>query len=404
MKKLMIIAAAAALVGIGTTATLYGFGNDDILQGAFPNRIHTTIALPADAQGIDQTVFQLADDNWTPAFANIDFKNGDTGENTYRPDGTLAHREVFYGQLPDGSKQLRWRAEYAADGVTYTTDAGFWPNGSRKRVGDRLEDGSYLIVTYFEDGITEQERSLIAADGSGLFQRVKHLDGTLAYFGRKTDKAIEETVYTESGKKLRFTSRNMFRSQVVEYYPDTDVVKSDIVSDTYDITMLSYDPTGRMSQKVVIETGILTVIYFPDGAEPYQQKWLRTNHDEAKKGAPSTWRIYSVARVDAAEKPHFEFWFQTDPKFTTNVPWFSYESLDGKPTETSGDVLISRANDSGCLVSETKSTERYAAPYWEKTYSAENGECVAYPMPTELMHDLPFVPPNRVPESKPHYS
>ncbi|MCC7527429.1 MAG: hypothetical protein IT342_02835, partial [Candidatus Melainabacteria bacterium] len=173
LHSLVIVAAAAVLLGGVAVATLHGESNgEDLTTGAFPSRIPHIISLPDSSKGVDQQVTEMTADLLLPAYATIDFKNGDTGQDLFRGDGTTMQREVFYKQEPGQPKQLKWRASIAEDGVTYLNDQAFWQDGTRKRAGDRLPNGTYLIFTYFLGGTLENSKTILAADGSALYHRV----------------------------------------------------------------------------------------------------------------------------------------------------------------------------------------------------------------------------------------
>src|SRR5687767_5006499 len=100
-KSLLSIAALALLVAGAVAVGLRGNDTpEDLLAGAFPGRLQHSISLPEDTVGINQRVTELSPDRVFPKDATVDFKNGDTGREYYRDDGTLERIEVFYQTRP----------------------------------------------------------------------------------------------------------------------------------------------------------------------------------------------------------------------------------------------------------------------------------------------------------------
>lgn len=404
LHSLLIVAAAAVLLGGVAVATLHGESDfEDLTKGAFPNRIPHTISLPDSSKGVDQRVTEMTADLLMPAYATIDFKNGDTGQDLFRADGTTMEREVFYKQEPGQPKQLKWRASIAEDGVTYLNDAAFWQDGTKKRVGDRLPNGTYLIFTYFLGGTLENSKTILAADGSALFHRVLRENGQLEYLGQKTKDGIEEKAFAQDGKPTMYNLHGMFRSRKIEYYGDSGVPKTDFLIESYQVTALYYAANGKLTQKRVFKYGGMDVFVYENGVPKYQQYWQRMNPEEAKKGAESIWQLYSVARIDTMEKEHWKLWFHTGAKVTTTVPHFSYESLDGKPTESSESVKVSNYTEAGCLKVETWQDAQFGNVTKRIEYPQDRG-CSTTALPVDLMKEIPFVaPPITVPEPEPHH-
>ncbi len=402
MKSILTIAALTVLLGGVAVATLQGANNGDLTQGAFPNRVPHSVALPTGSQGIDQRVTELSADLLLPKDADIDFKNGETGQDLYRDNGTMQHREVYYKQLPGKPKQLKWQASIGLDGVTYMDDTAFWPDGSRQRVGNRQADGSYLILTYFAGGQTEQSRSIIGADGKGLFQRIVRDNGKLAYLGQKTKDGIEETTYSEDGHKLKYSMRNFSTKRKTEFYPNSDDPKSDIIEDSFNYTTISYAPGGKIIEKYLVQNSSLTVFHYENGVPKYMQYWLRTNTAEAVKGAPSVWQLYSIAVIDDQEKEHWKLWFKTGDKVTTLVPSFTYESLDGLPTEKSHSVKVSYYTDAGCLREEIWQDAQFGKEVKKIMYPQDRG-CSTIPLPADMLKPMPAdAPVKKIPAPEPH--
>jgi hypothetical protein len=406
LRSVVIVAVAALLIAGVAAVAIFSGGSGDLTKGAFPHRIQSSLALPDSSLGIDQRLTSLAGDEFVAQLANIDFKNGETGEDLFRPNGTMKSREVFYKAVEGLPRQLKWRATIAEDGVTYMDDAAFWMDGSRQRVGTRNADGTYQIQTWFEGGVAEHESTVLAADGSALYHRVLRLDGTLAYVGENSKGTIEEKTFSDNGQPLKYVQRSMFRTHLIDYYPDTGVAKTDFLMETYLVTATYRDETGNITQKREFTFAGMKVVVYENGVPKYSQFWQRLNPFEAQKGGkPSVLQIYSVARLDAQGNEHWKLWFQSGTNFEGKppVPMFSYESVDGLPIEESGHVKVSNYTDAGCLRVETWSDAQYGKELRRIEYPQDRG-CSTLDLPLDLMKEIPFVaPPKTVPEPEPHH-
>lgn len=406
MKNLIVIATAALAIAGAAVIALNGRSTDipDLTAGAFPERLPHSLALPDSKEGINLRVTELSPDRIFPKDASVDFKNGDTGREYHRDDGTLERIEVFYSTLPDRALQLKWRAIIAGDGVTYVSDSAFWADGTRKRVGERLADGSYSIVTYFQDGTMENEHTLLAADGSALYHRVMTEKGVLLYIGEKTKKGIEEKTFAENGNPVKYFSHSMFSSHRIEYYGDTGKPRLDVNMESTKFTVVYFGPDGKPTQKRVISFGGMDVFVYVNGVPKYQQFWQRMNPFDAKKGAESVWQLYSVARIDANEKPYWKLWFYTGARYAgKNIPNFSYESKDGLPTENSKLVEVNTYSEAGCLKVKILQDAQYGNAI-EKTAFPQDRGCSTLTLPLDLMKEIPDPAPiKKLPEPEPHY-
>lgn len=405
--KSLITAAAAALLIAGIAAVgLNGRSTStaDLTAGAFPGRLPHSIDLPDSKLGVELRVTELSPDRLFPKDASVDFKNGDTGREYHRDDGTIERIEVFYKSMPYMPMQLKWRATIGVDGVTYTSDSAFWSDGTRKRVGERLADGTYSIVTYFKDGTTENERTLLAANGSALYHRVTTENGLLLYIGEKTKDGIEEKTFAENGNPVKYVLRSIFRTKKVEYYGDTGKPKMDVTMESTKYTVIYFGPDGKPTQKRVIGFGGMDVFVYENGVPKYQQFWQRMNPYDAKKGAESVWQLYSVARIDANEKPYWKLWFYTDAKHVgQTVPNFSYESKDGLATEDSKLVEVNTYSEGGCLLVKVLQNAQFGDPI-EKTQFPQDRGCSTLDLPLDLMKEIPDPAPiTKVPDPEPHY-
>lgn len=405
LRSVVIVAASALLIaGIGAV-TMFAGGPGDLTTGAFPHRIQSSIALPESKQGIDQRTTTLTGE-FVPFNADIDFKNGETGEDLFRPNGTMKSREVYYKQVEGLPRQIKWRASIGEDGVTYMNDAAFWMDGSRQRVGTRDADGTYRIQTWFEGGAAEHMSTVLAADGRALYHRVLRPDGTLAYIGENSKGTIEEKVFSDNGQPLKYTQRSLFRTHLIDYYPDTGIAKTDFLMETYLVTAIYRDEAGNITQKREFTFAGMKVVVYENGVPKYAQFWQRLNPFEAQKqGKPSVFHLNSVAIVDEKGMEHWKLWFQSGTKFEgkPSIPMFSYESLDGLPTEESGHVKVSNYTDAGCLRVETWSDAQFGKPLRRIDYPQDRG-CSTVEMPLDLMKEIPFVaPPRTVPDPEPHH-
>ncbi len=406
MKSLLTIAAAALLIA-GASALFTGghtSNTADLRAGAFPERLPHSLELPDSKMGIDLRVTELSPDRLFPKDADVNFKNGDTGREYHRDDGTLERIEVFYSTLPDRALQLKWRATIAVDGVTYTSDTAFWPDGTRKRLGERGADGTYSIVTYFQDGTTENERTLLAADGSALYHRITSDKGVVLYVGEKRKQDIEEKTFAENGNPVKYHLHSMFSSHKIEYYGDTGKPRLDVNLETTRFTVIHYAPDGKPTQKRVIDFGGVNVFVYENGVPKYQQYWQRLNPHEAKKGAESQWQLYSVARIDASERPYWKLWFYTGSKYAgKTIPYFMYVSKDGLPTEISKLVEVTNFHDDGCMWMRTLSESQYGKAIQQTKFPEDRG-CSTLPLPLDLMKEVKDPAPiTKVPEPEPHF-
>lgn len=406
MKSLLITAAAALAIASAAVIALNGQGSttSDLTEGAFPGRLPHSIGLPDSAEGVDQRVTELSPDRLFPKEANVDFKNGDFGREYHRDDGTLERIEVFYSTMPDRAVQLKWRGIIAADGVTYVSDSAFWADGTRKRIGNRLADGTYSIVTYFQNGTTENERTVLAADGTALFHSVTTENGILLYSGEKTKSGIEEKTFAENGNPVKYTLRSMFSSRLIEYFGDTGVPKADVSMDMYSHTVTFFAADGKVVEKRLITFGGMKVTVFENGVASYEQYWQRMNPFDVQKGAESEWQLYSVARVDSAELAHWKLWFRTGEaykgKHTAN---FIYESKDELPTSSSAQVLVTNFDEGGCMFHRVLQDAQYGNPIKKETFPTDRG-CSTPALPLELMKWRPFTPfTKKIPDPEPHH-
>ncbi|MCC7528428.1 MAG: hypothetical protein IT342_07900, partial [Candidatus Melainabacteria bacterium] len=267
----------------------------------------------------------------------------------------------------------------------------------------RLPNGTYLIFTYFLGGTLENSKTILAADGSALYHRVLRENGQLEYLGQKTKDGIEERAFAQDGKPTSYRLAGAYRSRKIEYYGDSGIPKTDFLIESYRVTALYYAPDGKLTQKRVFKYGGMDVFVYENGVPKYQQYWQRINPEEAKKGAESIWQLYSVARLDDMEKEHWKLWFYTGANVTTTVPHFSYESLDGKPTESSQSVKVSNYTEAGCLKVETWQDAQFGNVSKRIEYPQDRG-CSTRPLPADLMKEIPFVaPPVTVPDPEPHH-
>lgn len=404
-KSLLTIAALALLI---TGAIAFGLrGNDtteDLLAGAFPGRLPHSLGLPDSKMGINQRVTELSPDRVFPKDSTVDFKNGDTGREYYRDNGTLERIEVFYQTRPGYTQQLKWRAEFGSDGLTTVEDSAFWPDGTRKRIGQRLADETYSIVTYFQGGTVENTRSLLHADGSALYHRILSETGTLLYIGEKTKEGIEERTFAPNGNPVKYTLRKMFESKKIEYYGDTGIPKMDVAMNSYVYTAIYYAENGDITEKRKINFGGMEVTVYEAGVAKYQQYWQRMNPFDAQKGAESVWQLYSVARLDAASAQEtWKLWLRTGDDFANkHIPQFSYESKDGLPTPSSKLVEVRSYTEAGCLRVIVTQDAQYGHEISRVEFPQDRG-CSTLDLPLDLMKELPFTPfTDKIPEPEPH--
>lgn len=406
MKSLIIAVAAAVLLGGVAVATLSGrdSGDQNIAQGAFPERIPHSIGLPESKLGVDNQVTTLSDDLKFPSITDRNFKNGDTGKDFFRDNGTMKERVVWYRRLPDQALQIKWRATIAEDGVTYVEDAAFYADGTRQRIGERKADGTYQIFTYFQGGKVENTHTILAADGSALLHRVQNELGKLLYFGEKTKQGIEEKSFADNGNPVKYSLRTTFSSHITEYYGDTGIPKQDVTTDSYKFTVTYWAKDGKITEKRVITFGGMQVTVYENGVAKYEQYWQRMNPFDAKKGAESVWQLYSVARLDADGKEHWKLWFRTGDHFAgKHIPQFTYESKDGLPTEASKLVEVRNYTDAGCLRMILTQDAQYGNELKRVEYPQDRG-CSTVDLPIDLMKERPFKPfTDKIPDPEPHF-
>jgi hypothetical protein len=402
--SLLIVAAAALLITGAVAVALKGKDvPEDLTAGAFAKRLPHSLALPDSKLGINQRVTELSPDRIFPKDANVDFQNGDTGREYYRDNGTLERIEVFYKQLPGQAQQLKWRAVMLPDGIRTMEDSAFWPDGTRRRIGTLLGDDSYSVVTYFQDGTTENTRTLLHPDGSALYHRIQSETGILLYIGEKTNEGIEEKNFAPNGNPVKYSLRKMFESRKIEYYGETGIPKMDLSMNSYLYTAIYYAPDGKTTEKRLISFGGMTVIVYEAGVAKYAQSWQRMNPFDAQKGAESVWQLYSVARIDDAEQSHWKLWFRTGDDYVgKHVPYFIYESKDGMPTASSKLVQVTSFNEQGCMFHRVLQDAQYGNALKTEKFTTDRG-CSTIPLPLELMKELPFTPfTDKIPQSEPH--
>ncbi len=407
MKSLIIAVAAAVLLGGVAVATLSGHnsGDQNIAQGAFPERIPHSIGLPESSLGIDNQVTTLSDDLKFPSLTDRNFKNGDTGKDFFRDNGTMKERIVWFKQLPNQPLQIKWRATIAEDGVTYMEDSAFWSDGTRQRIGKRYPNGSYEIVTYFQGGKVENTYTVLAQDGSALYHRVQTEKGVLLYIGVKIMDGIEESTFAANGKPTKYSLRKSFETHTKEYYGDTGVLKQEVSMDSYHFTAVYYAADGKLTEKRKIDFGGMQVTVYENGVAKYEQYWQRMNPFDAKKGAESVWQLYSVARLDPASgQETWKLWFRTGDDFAgKHIPQFSYESKDGQPTPQSKLVEVRSYTDAGCLKLIVTQDAQFGHELKRVEFPQDRG-CSTADLPLDLMKERPFKPfTNKIPDPEPHY-
>ena len=104
------------------------------------------------------------DDGVGTKIRHVRNKDHSTTDIFFQPDGQRkAYADAFYTIVPGESiRHHKGHVIYATDGETTGSEEWFRLSGSREKVGHLLDDGSYNLFTFFEDGSTEERETLIA--------------------------------------------------------------------------------------------------------------------------------------------------------------------------------------------------------------------------------------------------
>lgn len=393
MKKFVAATALLALLA-AFGAYIYSSSGAKVRTDAYPSRVDSTLSLPGSELGITRRVIRLQTGNHLPDIADIEYSNGEYGKDTFRTDGTLERRQVYYADLPYMPSQVRWEATFAADGVTYMTDQAYWRDGTPARKGYRTAEGGYVTVTYFTDGLTENRYEVVNAKGEAELQRIRRPDGSLEKEAQQRQAKFEERLFDESGRLLSYTMREYSSGKMVEYYPGSEVARVEFDMSYSKTSAVYRAPDGTIQQKRVFTNGFMETFVYKNGAPAYFQKWHLLNPEATKPEQVRNYKLYQIGIITTDDKLVWALHIHD----TTGIPWFMYEAQDGLPIDISKNVRY-RAFDekTGCVTRETVSEGQYGTKSFEKVYTPAD-ECVKQTWDSYFNTDIPYeVPPVPVP-------
>lgn len=289
-RKLSITLAVIALASV-SVVTLYAPDSPQITEDAFPDRIGSGIALPDSHLAIEQRVTEYWEDEYTPKTTSLLFTNGELAVDHHRPNGSIERRELFYVAKPDGTRQLKVQAEIAQDGVTYVSDASFYPDGAKQRSGLLRADGKYEILNYFEDGVHVHTNQVVGAKGEALLETVLRLDGSVEQRAQLVGHTYEVTSFAPDGRALKMVGTTLWSTREVTYFPDGLTVKTDFLMEAHKTTAKYFSMDGKPTQVREFTNQRMISTIYSDGLPNYKQIWELENTDATK---PEDVRIYRL--------------------------------------------------------------------------------------------------------------
>ncbi|MBC7996906.1 MAG: hypothetical protein IAF58_03120 [Leptolyngbya sp.] len=399
MKKLVPITALIVLLG-AVGAFLYASSDNGVSNDVYPDRTDSTLSLPGSELGVTRRIIRLQTTNRLPDVADTEYSNGEFGKDTYRADGTLQSREVYYAGLPYMPPQVHWKATFGHDGVTYMTDFSFWRDGKVQRTGERQENGDYVTTTYFADGVTENKYEVVDAKGAAIMQRIRRANGTLEREGQQTKAKYEERIFDESGRLVSYKMREYSQGKLVEYYPNSDVARVEFDMSYSKTNAIYRAPDGSIQQKRVFTNGFMETYVYQNGAPAYFQKWSLTNPEATKPEQVRIYKLYQLGYLTAGDKLTWHVTLHV----SSGNPWFLYGSEDGLAVDVSKSVRHRSFDDAtGCVARESVSVGQYGEKTFEKVYTPAD-ECVKQTWPAFFNADIPYeVPPVPVPNVEMHH-
>lgn len=388
--------AVCLTLALGATAYYIGAGGGGFDNEVFPERAPTIIAIPNAEQGEDQRLIEPWDDGRTPRRAVITFKNGDLGYEHFREDGTLSRREIFYPSADRLLRKLKLRAEFAADGVTYLTDFAYTADGKLVRTGVRDAEGRYTVEEFFQDGETVARHWAVDRDGKPLVQRIYSAGGQLIEEGLKKDNSFDVAVYSEtSGALVKRRQIQMFTDRLIEFYPNGETPKTDILTEMFRTTVVSYLPDGSIEQERVFTNYQMVVTVYRNGVKSYQQKWHLLNPEAA---GPEDDREYRLMEASVFNAKGEVVWL-TYMTESIGLPWLIEERPN--PSDPTARFKMRVFNDDGCLIKAGTRVGEYGSIEVEQEFDPAK-ECIKEEIPAYLSRDIPYVvPPRPVPPPEP---
>jgi antitoxin component YwqK of YwqJK toxin-antitoxin module len=200
-------------------------------QPAAPALIRTVKLMPPES-GENQRIFKKTPDG-TLVEMTIDYRDGRLETFTFRPDGSVSVKQEFYPY----TGVLKSTIEYAADGVTVTSERLNRGTGTLELSRKLLADGTSETTRYRVDGKRLHSVTHYQADGT-------FVDGTF---------------YRQDGTTLWATAKRLNASETeVKFYNAAGAVEKIRVSKTtsggysntveYSITVLRADSTAAYKQ------------------------------------------------------------------------------------------------------------------------------------------------------------
>lgn len=275
MKRTFMWAVGVCLMAL----TLFLAGCDSRDETAempkFPERttVRVTLKPEADREAIRYDFY--SDDKKTKLGTQIEYVDGVTSFLMFRPDSTIAQLKEFYPAPAEGkARQLKRAIVYAADGKTYLSDKAWRLDGTRNYIGERLNDGSYELRYFFEDGVHTLRHRQIDADKKLIAEEILRKDGTVEKeMKRLTGDTIAITTYSPTRTKLSYETRTGGESDATYYYEDGSTIRMSVVSRPWAISQTSFDRKGTVTELREYSYYGMTVTVYKNGHELYRQRW-----------------------------------------------------------------------------------------------------------------------------------
>jgi len=408
MKRLLtVLGVLVAVFATITVGTLVYTNLPESWSVPFPGKTKVRVHAPPAAQGEEiRFITYASKDSNTPEEIQIEYKNGVTGYEFYRADGTL-RETTEYWPLAKGAGQrvLKSGSTRSDDGTMFMSDRSFRPDGSREREGKRLEDGSYQIDFFFADGSTLERHQLVGKDGKPLLEQVYRDNGVLKGFTQvdATGK-MTITTYFADGKTESVTivpSTYWENIWARYYFPDGVNIAVRYEWTTYNKQAIYYrlDGTRRlMVEESNYATGNEVWTHFDDKGRMVMRQIYRVETKvDASTGKPvRTTLLRTVEEFDAAGKETREISFAADGRTPNQVfipkPPGSYWGGTRKTFRADGSLeKVEEKNNNGDVVST-------------KTYTAQENVRERFPDAYLVRPVEPAMPtPPKKPATPPPY-
>jgi hypothetical protein len=240
-------------------------------------------------------------------------KNGSTRDLLLQPDGEHKISFVdYYARAPDSVvRHEAGELAYAADGETVTSEDWYRLSGTLKVEGRLETDGSYLLGTYFADGVTP-ETELLTAKANEVGEHVILKDErwhapesghAVAYLDvLKPDGWRDLTKYDASSNLLleRHKRDDDFVGATLRmYFPGTHIVHLKSTTDARKAHVEIYRTDGTLyAKQEKTEYEVVGTFYDASGIHPlYQSTWWKM--DLIAPGGKETifWIVFQVTEL-----------------------------------------------------------------------------------------------------------